>query len=322
MGGGIGQYALYRAEDGSLCLFSLVVPAGAATPVHDHLAWGLVGIYRGRQDETVYRRLDDGRDPSRARARDREAAGSSAAASSTRCCRRPTTFTTSGRSPTRRRSRFTFSRTTPRASGAIDSIRPTASSRRFGLATPTRRVRRTPHDGRRLSDRRRQHAARQRRGHRRSPAPSASTRSALSASAATGRSSRSCAASSATPTISARSSDIASRIRASRHLLRISLYLLHYPFAIASIPARSTSSAACGESGPVVILSDGDVVFQPRKVERSGLWAAVGGEVLIYIHKEQMLDDVERRYPARALRHDRRQAADPRRHEGASGAIA
>jgi predicted metal-dependent enzyme (double-stranded beta helix superfamily) len=66
MGGGIGQYALYRAEDGSLCLFSLVVPAGAATPVHDHLAWGLVGVYRGRQDETVYRRLDDGRDPSKA----------------------------------------------------------------------------------------------------------------------------------------------------------------------------------------------------------------------------------------------------------------
>jgi predicted metal-dependent enzyme (double-stranded beta helix superfamily) len=66
MGGGIGQYALYRAEDGSLCLFSLVVPAGAATPVHDHLAWGLVGVYRGRQDETIYRRLDDGRDPDRA----------------------------------------------------------------------------------------------------------------------------------------------------------------------------------------------------------------------------------------------------------------
>ena len=66
MGGGIGQYALYRAENGSLCLFSLVVPAGASTPVHDHLAWGLVGFYRGRQDETVYRRLDDGRDPSRA----------------------------------------------------------------------------------------------------------------------------------------------------------------------------------------------------------------------------------------------------------------
>ncbi|MEZ5288287.1 MAG: hypothetical protein R2712_26495 [Vicinamibacterales bacterium] len=60
MGGGIGQYALYRAEDGSLCLFSLVIPAGAETPVHDHLAWGLIGVYRGRQDETVYRRLDDG----------------------------------------------------------------------------------------------------------------------------------------------------------------------------------------------------------------------------------------------------------------------
>ena len=66
MGGGIGQYALYRAEDGSLCLFSLVVPPGAQTPVHDHLAWGLVGIYRGRQDETVYRRLDNGEDERRA----------------------------------------------------------------------------------------------------------------------------------------------------------------------------------------------------------------------------------------------------------------
>ena len=66
MGGGIGQYALYRAEDGSLCLFSLVIPAGAQTPIHDHLAWGLIGVYRGVQDETVYRRLDDGRDASRA----------------------------------------------------------------------------------------------------------------------------------------------------------------------------------------------------------------------------------------------------------------
>jgi predicted metal-dependent enzyme (double-stranded beta helix superfamily) len=66
MGGGIGQYALYRAEDGSLCLFALVVPAGAATPVHDHLAWGLVGVYRGEQHETVYRRLDDGSDEGQA----------------------------------------------------------------------------------------------------------------------------------------------------------------------------------------------------------------------------------------------------------------
>jgi predicted metal-dependent enzyme (double-stranded beta helix superfamily) len=66
MGGGIGQYALYRAEDGSLCLFSLVIPAGAETPIHDHLAWGLIGVYRGVQDETVYRRTDDGGDESRA----------------------------------------------------------------------------------------------------------------------------------------------------------------------------------------------------------------------------------------------------------------
>lgn len=66
MGGGIGQYALYRAEDGSLCLFSLVVPAEVSTPVHDHLAWGLVGVYRGRQEETVYRRVDDGREEGRA----------------------------------------------------------------------------------------------------------------------------------------------------------------------------------------------------------------------------------------------------------------
>jgi predicted metal-dependent enzyme (double-stranded beta helix superfamily) len=66
MGGGIGQYALYRAEDGSLCLFSLVVPAGSSTPVHDHLAWGLIGVYRGEQSETIYRRLDDGSDEARA----------------------------------------------------------------------------------------------------------------------------------------------------------------------------------------------------------------------------------------------------------------
>jgi predicted metal-dependent enzyme (double-stranded beta helix superfamily) len=54
MGGGIGQWLLYRADDGSLSLFSLVVPPGAQTPVHDHLAWGLVGLYRGTQDEEIY----------------------------------------------------------------------------------------------------------------------------------------------------------------------------------------------------------------------------------------------------------------------------
>ena len=62
MGGGIGQYALYRDEAGSLCLFSLVVPPGSSTPVHDHLAWGLVGVYRGAQLDTTYARLDDGSD--------------------------------------------------------------------------------------------------------------------------------------------------------------------------------------------------------------------------------------------------------------------
>jgi 3-mercaptopropionate dioxygenase len=58
MGGGIGQWLLYRAADRSLSLFSLVVPPGAATPIHDHLAWGLVGLYRGAQDEEIYLRRD------------------------------------------------------------------------------------------------------------------------------------------------------------------------------------------------------------------------------------------------------------------------
>jgi 3-mercaptopropionate dioxygenase len=56
MGGGIGQWLLYRDDDGSLSLFSLVVPAGSETPIHDHLAWGLVGLYRGTQDEEIYAR--------------------------------------------------------------------------------------------------------------------------------------------------------------------------------------------------------------------------------------------------------------------------
>jgi predicted metal-dependent enzyme (double-stranded beta helix superfamily) len=58
MGGGIGQWLLYRAEDGSLSLFSLVVPPGSETPIHDHLAWGLVGLYRGAQDEEIYAERD------------------------------------------------------------------------------------------------------------------------------------------------------------------------------------------------------------------------------------------------------------------------
>ncbi len=59
MGGGIGMWLLYRAGDGGLAFSSLVVPVGAQTPVHDHLAWGIVGLYRGQQDEDVYTRLDD-----------------------------------------------------------------------------------------------------------------------------------------------------------------------------------------------------------------------------------------------------------------------
>jgi predicted metal-dependent enzyme (double-stranded beta helix superfamily) len=60
MGSGIGSWLLYRAGDGGLALSSLVVPPGAQTPVHDHLAWGLVGLYRGTQDEDVFARHDDG----------------------------------------------------------------------------------------------------------------------------------------------------------------------------------------------------------------------------------------------------------------------
>lgn len=60
MGGGIGQWLIFRAADRSLSLFSLVVPPGAMTPVHDHLAWGLVGIHRGNQDEEFYLPSDDG----------------------------------------------------------------------------------------------------------------------------------------------------------------------------------------------------------------------------------------------------------------------
>ncbi|MEH2082341.1 MAG: hypothetical protein V7K89_20870 [Nostoc sp.] len=60
MGGGIGQWLLYRAKDRSLSVFSLVIPPSSTTPVHDHLAWGLIGLYKGNQEETVYRRVDSG----------------------------------------------------------------------------------------------------------------------------------------------------------------------------------------------------------------------------------------------------------------------
>jgi FMN phosphatase YigB (HAD superfamily) len=81
-------------------------------------------------------------------------------------------------------------------------------------------------------------------------------------------------------------------------LLSMSSFLLDYPFADRLFPAALELLKRLRSLGPTVILSDGDVVFQPRKVERAGLSDAVDGRVLIYIHKEEALDDVERRYPA------------------------
>jgi FMN phosphatase YigB (HAD superfamily) len=82
-------------------------------------------------------------------------------------------------------------------------------------------------------------------------------------------------------------------------LLLMSSYLVDYPFATRLYPGALDAIRHLGTRGLTVILSDGDVVFQPRKIQRSGLWAAVDGRVLIYIHKEQMLDAVAERYPAR-----------------------
>ena len=82
-------------------------------------------------------------------------------------------------------------------------------------------------------------------------------------------------------------------------LLRMSAFLIDYPFENRLYPGALRAIAHCRRSGPTAILSDGDVVFQPRKVTRSGLWDAVEGRVMIYLHKEQMLEAVERRYPAR-----------------------
>ena len=92
-------------------------------------------------------------------------------------------------------------------------------------------------------------------------------------------------------------------------LLMMSSFLVDYPFANRLYPGSLDALEHVRSWGATVILSDGDVVFQPRKVQRSGLWEAVEGRVLIYIHKEQMLDDVEHRYPAAALRDGRRQTA-------------
>ena len=82
-------------------------------------------------------------------------------------------------------------------------------------------------------------------------------------------------------------------------LFEISLFLLNYPFGECLYPRALDVIARLRTRAPVAIVSDGDVVFQPYKVKRSGLWDAAAGHVLIYIHKEQMLEDIERRYPAR-----------------------
>ena len=81
-------------------------------------------------------------------------------------------------------------------------------------------------------------------------------------------------------------------------LLTVSKFLINYPFANRLFPNSLDVIAHVRKWGPAVILSDGDVVFQPRKVERSGLFEAVDGNVLIYVHKEKELEDVEQRFAA------------------------
>ena len=82
------------------------------------------------------------------------------------------------------------------------------------------------------------------------------------------------------------------------HVLSVSSFLIDYPFANRLFPESLDVIDLARTWGPVAVLSDGDVVFQPRKISRSGLLDSVRGNVLIYVHKEKELDDVERRYPA------------------------
>src|SRR6266446_6300003 len=82
------------------------------------------------------------------------------------------------------------------------------------------------------------------------------------------------------------------------HVLAVSSFLINYPFANRLFPSSLDVLERFSAWGPTVIFSDGDAVFQPRKIERSGLQEAVDGNILIYIHKERELDDVERRFPA------------------------
>jgi|SRR5271166_4410284 len=82
------------------------------------------------------------------------------------------------------------------------------------------------------------------------------------------------------------------------HLLHMADYLLEYPFSGLIFPQALAAIEHVRSFGRPVVLSDGDVVFQPRKIKHSGIWDAVAGQVLIYVHKERSLDHVRRRYPA------------------------
>ncbi len=82
-------------------------------------------------------------------------------------------------------------------------------------------------------------------------------------------------------------------------LLAMSEFLLEYPFAARLFPRALEAVAHLNTLGRPVVLSDGDIVFQPRKIQRSGIWEAVRGRVMIYLHKERVLDHMQQRYPAR-----------------------
>src|SRR5258707_11374261 len=82
------------------------------------------------------------------------------------------------------------------------------------------------------------------------------------------------------------------------HLLCVSDFFINYPFAERLFPDAIKVIEYVQQWVPAIMLSDGDVVFQPLKINRSGLTNAVAGRVLIYVHKEEELDDVEQRYPA------------------------
>lgn len=93
--------------------------------------------------------------------------------------------------------------------------------------------------------------------------------------------------------------DLEGNGEAAHRLLSVSQFLIDYPFSDRLYPGALEVLEKLGQFGPTVILSDGDVVFQPRKVQRAGIWKAVEGRVLIFVHKEEMLAAVEREYPAK-----------------------